>query len=89
LQRRRRGPGPPESEGFAATLAPVLEGLMLSRYKGVDLSQTALGIARENLRTLACPVELTNAHLLDGFSEDTVHDAIYTSFALVITQPHF
>ena len=49
---------------------------------GVDLSRTALAIARENLRTLACPVELTNAHLLDGFSEDAVHNAIYTSFAL-------
>lgn len=68
--------------GDAATLSPVLEGLTLSCYKGVDLSQTALAIARENLRTLACPVELTNAHLLDGFSEDAVHDAIYTSFAL-------
>lgn len=68
--------------GDAATLAPLLEKLALARYKGVDLSQTALSLARENLKGLDCPVELVNAHLLDGFSDGDAYDVIYTSFAL-------
>lgn len=38
--------------GDAATLAPVLAGLALRRYKGVDLSQTALALAAKNLAAL-------------------------------------
>jgi cyclopropane fatty-acyl-phospholipid synthase-like methyltransferase len=68
--------------GDAATLGRALEGSALSQYKGVDLSQTALALAHENLKALGCPVELVNAHLLDGFSERAAYDAIYTSFAL-------
>ncbi len=30
--------------GDGATLAPLLEGLALQRYKGVDLSETALAV---------------------------------------------
>jgi len=37
--------------GDAATLTPLLEGLALQRYKGVDLSETALVLAAENLKT--------------------------------------
>jgi len=68
--------------GDAATLAPTLAGLTLSRYKGVDLSATALDIARENLKALPCPVELAKADLLDGLAEDGAFDAIHASFSL-------
>ena len=41
--------------GDAAALAPLLEGLPIQRYKGVDLSETALALAAENLKALPCP----------------------------------
>ncbi len=68
--------------GDAATLTPLLEGLTLQRYKGVDLSETALVLAAENLKTLACPVQLTQGHILATLAEDASYDVIYSSFAL-------
>lgn len=69
--------------GDAATLTPLLEGLALQRYKGVDLSETALTLAAENLRALACPVELAHADILAALAaEDTAYDVIHSSFAL-------
>ncbi|PNE10575.1 MAG: methyltransferase type 12, partial [Beijerinckiaceae bacterium] len=43
--------------GDAATLAPLLASMAVQRYKGVDLSETALALAAENLKALSCPVE--------------------------------
>ncbi|TPW00002.1 MAG: tRNA (cmo5U34)-methyltransferase [Beijerinckiaceae bacterium] len=68
--------------GDAAALAPLLEGLPIQRYKGVDLSETALALAAENLKALPCPVELTHAHILAGLTGDVFYDVIYSSFAL-------
>lgn len=68
--------------GDAATLIPLLEGLALQRYKGVDLSETALVLAAENLKTLPCPVQLTQGHILATLAEDATYDVIYSSFAL-------
>jgi SAM-dependent methyltransferase len=68
--------------GDAAALAPFLEGLPIQRYKGVDVSETALALAAENLKALPCPVELTHAHILAGLTGDVFYDVIYSSFAL-------
>jgi cyclopropane fatty-acyl-phospholipid synthase-like methyltransferase len=69
--------------GDAATLVPVLEGLAVARYKGVDLSETALALANKNLATLPCTVELIHGDLSTTLTEDTAsYDVIYSSFAL-------
>lgn len=69
--------------GDASTFAPRLARLRPSRYVGVDLSQTALGLAAENLQALHCPVELRREDLLTAVAEgDERFDLIHTSFAL-------
>ena len=69
--------------GDASTLTPLLEGLALQRYKGVDLSETALALAAENLKALACPVDLAHADILAALAAESVaYDVIYSSFAL-------
>lgn len=69
--------------GDAATMVPVVKGLALKRYRGVDLSETALALANKNLATLPCPVELIHGDLSTALTEDTAsYDVIYSSFAL-------
>jgi len=68
--------------GDAATLVPMLEGLPLSRYTGVDLSDPALALAAENLAGLPCPVELVHADISTALAEDAAYDVIHISFAL-------
>src|ERR1019366_2218720 len=68
--------------GDAAALAPLLKGLALQRYRGPDLSETALALAAENLKALPCPAELTHGHILAALAEDSSYDVIYSSFAL-------
>jgi SAM-dependent methyltransferase len=69
--------------GDAATLAPLLASMAVQRYKGVDLSETALALAAENLKALSCPVELVCGDILAALEADTgLYDVVYTSFAL-------
>jgi cyclopropane fatty-acyl-phospholipid synthase-like methyltransferase len=69
--------------GDASNFAPALARLAPSRYLGVDLSETALGLAAENLKSLSCPVELRREDLLAAVGEgDESFDVIHTSFAL-------
>ena len=68
--------------GDAATFAPLLKGLAVARYKGVDLSQAALALAAKKLSVLRGPVELVHADILSALSEAGSFDAIYTSFVL-------
>jgi predicted TPR repeat methyltransferase len=50
--------------GDAATFAPLLKGLAVARYKGVDLSQAALALAAKKLSVLRGPVELVHADIV-------------------------
>jgi SAM-dependent methyltransferase len=69
--------------GDGVTLAPVLEGFALRRYKGVDLSQTALTLAAKNLTFLPCAAELTQGDFFAALARETSSfDVIYSSFAL-------
>ena len=69
--------------GDAATLAPVLASMVVQRYKGVDLSETALALAAENLKGLSCPVKLVCRDILAAVAADSgLYDVVYTSFAL-------
>jgi SAM-dependent methyltransferase len=69
--------------GDAAALVPVFKGLILQRYKGVDLSETALSLAALNLAALSCPVELARVDMLAALAGETAsYSVIYSSFAL-------
>ena len=68
--------------GDATALAPVLREQPPSRYKGVDLSETALALAARELADLPCPVTLTHGDILEALDEDDSHDAIHSSFVL-------
>jgi cyclopropane fatty-acyl-phospholipid synthase-like methyltransferase len=63
--------------------ARVLATMAVKRYKGVDLSETALALAAENLKTLSCPVELVCRDILAALEADSgLYDVVYTSIAL-------
>ncbi|HYA81338.1 MAG TPA: class I SAM-dependent methyltransferase, partial [Methylocystis sp.] len=68
--------------GDAATFAPLLEGLPIKSYRGVDLSEPALTLARKNLSDLACWIDLVQADFMSALGQAEPVDAIYTSFAL-------
>src|SRR5258708_6776997 len=44
--------------GPAMTSAEVLRDTRIGRYIGIDISRPSLEVARESLRSLACPVDL-------------------------------
>jgi SAM-dependent methyltransferase len=67
--------------GDAAAIAPLLEGLSLKSYKGVDLAPPALALAKQNLACLDCPVELVEADFMSALKDSAPQDAIYSSFA--------
>lgn len=67
--------------GDAAPIAPLLEGLALKSYKGVDLSKPALALAAKNLARLGCPAELVEADLMSALRDSAPQDAIHSSFA--------
>ncbi len=68
--------------GDAATFAPLLDGFPVRSYRGADLSEAALALARQNLAGLDCPVTLSQADLMSELSDSEPHDLIYVSFAL-------
>jgi hypothetical protein len=54
--------------------------MVVQRYKGVDLSETALALAAENLKSLSCPVELVCRDILAALAADTgLYDVVYTT----------
>ncbi len=67
--------------GDASAMAPLLEGLPLKCYKGVDLAPPALALAKRNLAPLDRPVELVEADFMTALRESARQDAIYSSFA--------
>jgi len=69
--------------GDAACLAPVLADVPVTSYQGVDLSETALNLAAENLAALSCPVELQRADLLQALHQtQRQYDVVFSSFAV-------
>ena len=69
--------------GDAANLAPVLAKLPITDYVGVDLSDTALALAQQNLTRLTCSITLQNGDLLHVLqNSDKNYDVIFSSFAL-------
>jgi len=67
--------------GDASAMAPLLEGLSLKSYKGVDLAPPALALAKQNLAHLPCPVTLVEADFMSALEGSAPQDAIYSSFA--------
>jgi SAM-dependent methyltransferase len=68
--------------GDASVFAPILQGLALTSYKGVDLSEKALTLAAPNLKPLSCPVELIHTDILSALADEKSYDVIYSSFVL-------
>ncbi|MEF3365810.1 class I SAM-dependent methyltransferase [Methylocystis sp. 9N] len=68
--------------GDASVFAPVLLRAPPGRYKGVDLSDTALALAAANLKSLPCAVELAHSDMLSALDGGAVYDAIHSSFVL-------
>ncbi|MGR8999389.1 MAG: class I SAM-dependent methyltransferase [Gammaproteobacteria bacterium] len=69
--------------GDASNLAPVLAKLPITDYVGVDLSETALDLAQQNLARLNCTVTLQNGDLLHALQKSNeTYDVIFSSFAL-------
>lgn len=68
--------------GDATALAPLLQDATPGRYKGVDLSETALALAARKLEALPCPVTLGHGDILAALAEDDAYDVIYSSFVL-------
>lgn len=68
--------------GDATALAPLLQDATPSRYKGVDLSETALALAARTLEALPCPVTLGHGDILAALAEHDAYDVIYSSFVL-------
>jgi len=69
--------------GDAATLAPVLRGLPVSSYRGVDLSPVALKLAAVNLEELGKTVTFQLGNILDALADEMEPvDVIFSSFVL-------
>lgn len=68
--------------GDASVFAQVLKRAPPSRYRGVDLSATALEFAARNLQGLGFPVAFAESDMLSELSRDAVHDVIHSSFVL-------
>lgn len=68
--------------GDASVLAPILMRVPPARYKGVDLSDRALELARANLQALPCPVELAHGDMLSALADGARYDLVHSSFVL-------
>lgn len=68
--------------GDAHVFAPVLRRTPPASYKGVDLSDTALALAAENLKSLPCPVQLAHSDILSALSDGVTYDVLHSSFVL-------
>ncbi len=69
--------------GDAASLTSMLLNMEVRTYEGVDLSEPALALAEQNLKSLPCPVRLTQSDLLAALNEgDRCYDVIHSSYAV-------
>jgi Methyltransferase domain len=69
--------------GDTAILAPMLANMEVRAYEGVDLSEAALALAEQNLKSLSCPVHLTHSDLLAALKQGhRRYDVIHTSYAV-------
>jgi ubiquinone/menaquinone biosynthesis C-methylase UbiE len=69
--------------GDASQTARLLEGLTVTSYTGVDLSELALAAAPAHLAALGCRVELRSGELLSYLCEhDELADIVFASFAV-------
>ncbi|MFO1102821.1 MAG: class I SAM-dependent methyltransferase [Methylocystis sp.] len=68
--------------GDAQVFAPILRRIPPSSYRGVDLSDTALTLAAENLKFLPCAVQLGHGDMLSALADGETYDVIHSSFVL-------
>ncbi|HBK63680.1 MAG TPA: ubiquinone biosynthesis protein UbiE [Cyanobacteria bacterium UBA11166] len=73
--------------GDASFTAPALLNTTITSYKGIDLSEVALEIARSNMEVIQCEKTFINGDIYELIpqlvkSKEYRFDAIFTSFAL-------
>lgn len=69
--------------GSARHLAQALNGHVMTRYLGYDLSEAALAYAARNLAPWGAAVELRQGDLLEGLqAQQESFDLVFSSFAL-------
>ncbi len=69
--------------GDAATLTGILRAFQVARYRGVDLSEGALAVARRNLETLGCPFTLQHGDMCEEIAASAEPvDVLHASYAL-------
>jgi SAM-dependent methyltransferase len=55
--------------GDASATAPALAGTKVSHYRGIDLSEAALALARQALNALPCPVTLERRDFVNALHD--------------------
>lgn len=69
--------------GDASGIARALKGTQIGGYRGIDLAEPALNLARENLKTLACEVQLEEADFTEALrSRAEPVDIVWISLSL-------
>lgn len=68
--------------GDASVLAPILMRVPPTSYRGVDLSERALELARVNLAGLPCLADLAHGDMLSAVSGAKTYDVLHSSFVL-------
>lgn len=69
--------------GDASGIVPALQGTNIKHYRGVDLAQPALELARENLKGLPCEVTLEQTDFVTAMrGHAEVADVVWISLSL-------
>lgn len=69
--------------GSARHFSRAVAGRPIKAYKGYDLAQSTLEVARQNLAALGCPVELRAGDLVEALrNESAGFDLIFCGFSL-------
>ncbi|HEY1266849.1 MAG TPA: GNAT family N-acetyltransferase [Candidatus Binatia bacterium] len=69
--------------GSARHLSRALAGRPISAYKGYDLAEPPLAVARQNLAAIGCPIELRRGDLVEALRNETAgFDLIFCGFSL-------
>ncbi len=69
--------------GDASGVVAALEGTKIARYRGIDLAQPALELAKKNLEALPCEVELEEADFVEAMrNRSQAADVVWISLSL-------
>jgi methylase of polypeptide subunit release factors len=77
--------------GDASATIDALKGTQIAHYHGIDVSRSALEIAKETLRALSCPVNLSESDFVQAETtsrwHERGHEAGFSNVREVFTAP--